>query len=48
MPWAFISFWGGEEPSPLLLRQLLTGLFKPRMMMNDDERRAIGGMLGRG
>jgi hypothetical protein len=35
-----VNIWSGVEPSPLL--------YEPRMMMDDDECGAIGGMSGKG
>jgi hypothetical protein len=41
-------FSAGVEPSPLLLRPLLAYCTSPRMMMDNDECGATGGMFGRG
>jgi hypothetical protein len=35
------------EPSPLLLRSILA-YYQPKMMMDYDECRAVGGIIGRG
>jgi hypothetical protein len=43
----FFLFWGGVEPSPLLLRPLFGLLYQPRMV-DDDECGTIGEMHGRG
>jgi hypothetical protein len=42
----FHFFWGGVEPSPLLLRPILGPLYQPLMIIDDDECGAIGEMLG--
>jgi hypothetical protein len=49
--WLSSSFFvslGGVEPSPLLLRPLNGLLYHLRMMMNDNECGAIGGVPRKG
>jgi hypothetical protein len=44
---SFPVSWGEVDPSPLFLRPLFGLMHLPKMMMDDDECGAIGGMIGR-
>jgi hypothetical protein len=48
LPAFFLGGGGGVEQSSLLLRPLNGLFYQPRMMINDDECGAAGGMFGRG